>query len=544
MVRTHSLKFLIFNLFFLVSIASNALEIKEYPYGSLASLSKGAVVINKHNNGKKVFLDKHEALVYDLSEYDFSKRDSVDMKIGGIELTGDPASIYLLTDLAAGDFSIQVKDTAKDKFGELKNLEKLRYKLIAKTPLIKKDTIVAGLLLLCLSFVFFTSGSKRPGWQKFYKVVPALLMCYLLPAVFNSLGVISSDASGTYTFAKNYLLPASLVLMTISIDFKGIANLGLKSIWMFLTGTIGVVIGGPLAILIMSAISPETVGGVGPDAVWRGLSTLAGSWIGGGANQAAMLEVFEYNPQKYGAMVLVDIVVANIWMAFLLLGVGKAARIDRWLKADSSAIEDLKVKVENYSRGILRNPSLNDLIIILGIGVGVTAFGHLFSGWITNFFGEYKWSKDSVLTSGFFWLVVLSTTVGLILSFTKVRRYEGAGASKVGSVFIYILVATIGMKMDITQIFYNPLLIVVGLVWMAIHVGLLVLVAKLIKAPYFFLAVGSKANIGGAASAPVVAAAFHPALAPVGVLLAVLGYALGTYGALLCATLMEIASKV
>ena len=137
---------------------------------------------------------------------------------------------------------------------------------------------------------------------------------------------------------------------------------------------------------------------------------------------------------------------------------------------------------------------------------------------------------------------MMATTFGLILSFTKARQLEGAGASKIGSVFIYVLVATIGMKMDLFSILNQPGLIVAGLIWMAFHVGLLVGVAKLVKAPYFFLAVGSKANIGGAASAPVVAAAFHPALAPVGVLLAVLGYALGTYGAIFCAQLMELVS--
>lgn len=531
-------------LFFGLTFNANAIEIKELSKDSLRAASSDALVLTKHNSGKKVFLDKHEAVLYDLSEWDFEKRDSVDLIIGGVKLKTTPGTLFLISDLKPGSFKIEVNDTSYNKFGEINHFETASYKLIEKTPLVKKDTIVAGLLMLCLTFVFFTSGSKRPGWQKFYKYIPALLMCYLLPAILNSLGIVSSEASGTYSFAKNYLLPASLVLMTISIDFKGIANLGIKSIWMFLTGTVGVVIGGPLAILIMSYISPETVGGAGPDAVWRGLSTLAGSWIGGGANQAAMLEVFQYNPQKYGGMVLVDIVVANIWMAFLLLGVGKAAKIDKWLKADSSAIEELKVKVENYSKSITKIPSLNDMIIILGIGIGATALGHFLSGVITDYFSQFKWSHDSVLTSGFFWLVVLATTVGLVLSFTKIRRYEGAGASKMGSVFIYVLVATIGMKMDIMQIFENPLLIVVGLIWMAIHVGLLVIVAKIIRAPFFFLAVGSKANIGGAASAPVVAAAFHPALAPVGVLLAVLGYALGTYGALLCATLMEIASKV
>jgi uncharacterized membrane protein len=146
------------------------------------------------------------------------------------------------------------------------------------------------------------------------------------------------------------------------------------------------------------------------------------------------------------------------------------------------------------------------------------------------------------LTSQFFWLIVLATSFGLILSFTKARNYEGAGASRIGSLFIYFLVATIGMKMDISKIFENIGLFAVGGIWMAIHVILLLIVGKLIRAPYFFLAVGSKANIGGAASAPVVAGAFHPSLAPVGVLLAVLGYAFGTYGAWMCGLLMKAAA--
>jgi uncharacterized membrane protein len=148
------------------------------------------------------------------------------------------------------------------------------------------------------------------------------------------------------------------------------------------------------------------------------------------------------------------------------------------------------------------------------------------------------------LGSGFFWLISISTIIAVILSFTKAKNYEGAGASKIGSIFIYILVATIGMKMDLAMIFDNLGLIAIGAVWMTIHAGLLILVAKLIKAPYFFLAVGSQANVGGAASAPIVASAFHPSLATVGVLLAVFGYAIGTVGAILCTILLELASKV
>ena len=415
-------------------------------------------------------------------------------------------------------------------------------------PIFTNDAIVLGLLMLALGFVFFTSSQKTGFWYKFYKVVPALLMCYLLPAILNSLNIISDETSELYFIASRYLLPASLVLMTLSIDLKAIYNLGPKALIMFFTGTIGIIIGGPIAILLISAISPETVGGVGPDAVWRGLSTLAGSWIGGGANQAAMLEIFEYNPDLYGGMVLVDIVVANLWMAILLIGIGKSDRIDEWLKADNSAITKLKHQVTEYAESVTRVPSLTDFMIMLAIAFGAVGFAHWSADGIAEYlssnfeaFNDNK-SALSSFASTFFWMISIATAVGIVLSFTRAKEYEGAGASKIGSVFIYFLVATIGMKMDLTTVFDNPGLIAIGLVWMSIHAGLLILVAKLIKAPYFFLAVGSQANVGGAASAPVVAAAFHPSLATVGVLLAVFGYVVGTYGAILSTILMQIAA--
>jgi len=417
-------------------------------------------------------------------------------------------------------------------------------------PLIVNDTVVFGLLALALGFIFYTSSIKTGFWKKFYYVVPAVLMCYLLPAILASSGLISDDTSNLYFMASRYLLPAALVLMTLSIDLKAIANLGSKAIIMFLTGSVGIIIGGPIAILLVSIFSPETVGGNDFDAIWRGLSTIAGSWIGGGANQAAMLEIFQYNPEKYGGMVLIDIVVANVWMAIILLGVGKTEKIDKWLKADTSAIETLKIKVTEFTEKITRVPTLQDYMIMLCLAftaVGVAHFfGDVISTYLTSSFEAISDKKSflSFLGSGFFWMVVIATAVGIALSFTKAKNYEGAGASKIGGMFIYILVATIGMKMDLGKVLENPGLIAIGFIWITIHAGLLILVAKLIKAPYFFLAVGSQANVGGAASAPVVAAEFHPSLTSVGVLLAVLGYVVGTGGALLCAYLMEIASSL
>ena len=431
------------------------------------------------------------------------------------------------------------------------------------TPLFTDDTIVFGLLMLALGFIFYTESIKIGFWSKFYKIVPGLFVAYMIPALFTTLGLIAPEwetvgdsgetiqhSTNLYYVSSRYLLPAALVLMTLSIDLKAVFNLGWKALVMFFTGTIGIVIGGPIAILLISMVSPETVGGVGPDAVWRGLSTLAGSWIGGGANQTAMLEIYGYNQKLYGGMVFVDIVVANIWMAILLIGIGKRNSINKWLGADTSSIEALKEKVSTFTNKVKRNPSLTDLMIIAAIAFGTVSIAHLCSGYLANFFEGAITNIESATTrniftfleSKFFWMISIATIIAILLSFTKAKNYEGAGASKFGSVFIYILVASIGMKMDLTLIFDNTGLIVIGFVWMTIHAGLLILVAKLIKAPYFFLAVGSQANVGGAASAPIVASAFHPSLATVGVLLAVCGYAIGTVAAILCTILMELAA--
>lgn len=410
-------------------------------------------------------------------------------------------------------------------------------------PFFTNDAIVLGLLMLTLAFVFITSARKTGFWAKFYSIVPPLLMCYFLPALlYWPLGLVSGEESGLYFMASRYLLPAALILLCLGIDLKGVFNLGSKAIIMFLAATLGIVLGGPVALFVVLNLFPDILA-ASPEETWRGLSTVAGSWIGGGANQTAMKEIFEVPDNLFATMIVVDVVVANIWMGFLLYGTNISNRIDKFLKADNSAIEELKLKVEAYRAKVERIPGTADAIILMGIAFGGVALAHWGADVITPWMQKSETQLKSMgldsLTSGFFWLVVLSTTIGLLLSFTRAKAMEGVGASRWGSVFIYILVATIGMQMDLSQVFDNIGLFAIGIIWMLIHVGILFIVAKWIRAPFFFVAVGSQANVGGAASAPVVASAFSPALAPVGALMAVLGYALGTYGALIAAFLMR-----
>jgi len=405
-------------------------------------------------------------------------------------------------------------------------------------PLVTNDAVVLGILAAILGLVFWTSSRPDGFWKRFYTYVPALLLCYLVPAILNTLGVIDGHASKLYPVARDYLLPSALVLLCIAIDFGAIVRLGPKAIVMFLTGTVGIMFGAIASFEIMRLIHPETVAGE----TWRGMTTITGAWIGGGANQAAMKEVFEVDATLFGQFVAVDVLVANVWMAVLLFLASRAQAFDRWTGADLSAINALKARIETYQAEHARMPTLTDVMIILAVGIGVTGLSHAFTGptvgWIAGLPQEWR-LQDYSLTSSFFWIVVFATTFGLLLSFTRARSLEGAGASTIGSAMLYFLVATIGMQMDLNALLDRPWLFLLGLIWISVHGGLLLLMAKLIRAPLFFMAVGSQANVGGAASAPVVATAFHPALAPVGVLLAVLGYALGTYGAYLTGLMLR-----
>ena len=492
---------------------------------------------------KKLHIEELSNVLVDFSTLEMSKHtpDSVEVIVNKQRTVLDGLYPFIINGLDSSA-NVAIRVFTKNDTIVFASNAKSKLELTIKRkhrPVFADDRIVFGVLAIVLALIFYTSHSGSERWQKFYRIVPALLLCYLIPAILDMLGLISKEYSGLYPMARDYLLPGALILMTIGIDFKGILNLGPKAIIMFLTATVGIIIGGPIAILVYSLIDPDVVGGLGNEATWRGMATIAGSWIGGGANQNAMYETYKYAPELYGRMIVVDVVVANLWMAFLLWGAARAEKFDKWLRADTSSIEDLKKRVVDYQSSISRVPVLTDLMIILGITFGIVAISH-FAGKEFAVFCESALGKDSPFASSFFWLVVLATTGGLILSATKVRKYEGAGASKVGSVFIYILVATIGMKMELSEAIKEPELILVGIIWMIVHITILFIVAKIIKAPFFFVAVGSKANIGGAASAPIVAAAFHPSLASVGAILAVLGYALGTYGAILCAEMMHL----
>jgi uncharacterized membrane protein len=264
-------------------------------------------------------------------------------------------------------------------------------------PLVTNDAVVLGLLATILGLVFWTASRPDGFWKKFYSYVPALLLCYLAPAILNTLGVIDGSVSKLYPIARDYLLPSALVLLCIAIDFGAIVRLGPKAIIMFLTGTAGIMLGAVASFEIMRVIHPETVAGE----TWRGMTTITGAWIGGGANQAAMKEVFEVDANVFGQFVAVDVLVANVWTAVLLFMTGRAQAFDRWTGADLSAINALKVQVETFQASHARMPTLADVMVILAVGLGVTGLSHALTGPMLDWIGSLpqEWRlKDYSLT--------------------------------------------------------------------------------------------------------------------------------------------------
>ena len=395
-------------------------------------------------------------------------------------------------------------------------------------PLVQHPAGLLAVLLGVLAIIFWLADHPRIG--RFFKIIPALVFCYFVPTTLTTFGIIP-DASPLYVWIKTFILPASLLLLILSLDVVGILRLGPKAIIMLLAGTLGVLVGGPIALLICGPWLPEDA--------WRGMSALAGSWIGGGANFLAIGEQAGVSNAMLAAMVIPDVFVANVWMGILLYLSGHHKRIDKWNGANAEAIRDLERRMTDFQQRTIRPASMSDLMMILALGF----VGSWLSYKVGLLLPELATANSGTIISHATWKYLIITTVGVLLSFTAVRKLEGAGASKMGSVMIYLLVACIGAGADFRKIAEYPALLVMGMVWMTVHVIILLGVGKLIRAPIFFIAVGSQANIGGAASAPVVASAFHPSLAPVGALLAVAGYVLGTYVGLICMHILRAISQ-
>lgn len=379
-----------------------------------------------------------------------------------------------------------------------------------------------ALLVIYTSFIgiiYFIKAKTKFG--RMFNYVPPIIWVYFLPMLGTTLGIFPT-ASPFYDWVKNLLLPASLVLLLISADIKSMARLGPKAIGTMLFGTVGVIVGGPIALLLFKSWLP-------PD-TWMGMGALSGSWIGGSSNMVAIKESINCPSGIYGIMLVVDVLIGYGWMGIVLALSAFQDRIDKYFKVDRSIIDDLNRRVAEFQASHKRPMEFVDFAVILTVGLGAGYFSLQAGYWLP---------PVGKIISAFGWAIIISSTLGIIFSFTRLSRLESAGASHVGNFFLYLLLTTIGAQADLKAVFDAPLFLLVGVVWVLIHGIFLFVGGRILKAPMFLIATGSQANIGGVVSAPIVASVYQPSLAPVGLLLGIFGNIVGLYAGLLCATLLQ-----
>ena len=388
-----------------------------------------------------------------------------------------------------------------------------------EAALLTDPMAIFAFLAAIIAVVFWLSG--LPRLRTLFEITPPIIYAYFIPTLTTAAG-ITPAASPTYDWMQKYLLLFALLLLMITIDLRAIWRLKGMALLMLFADTLGIVIGGPIVFLIFGHWLP-------PEA-WKGLAALSGSWIGGSANMVAIQEGVGTPPSIMGPIIVVDTVVGYGWMGVLLFLSAFQSRFDRWNHARTEAIAETNAHLASLNQ---RRIPIDTRLALIIVGLG-------FAGTVLSIVAGQQMPSigNPTIISQSTWAILIVVTFGLILSFTPMSKLEAAGASKIGYAALYLLLTAIGAQANLRAVIDAPLFLAAGMVWIAIHVLVLLIAARLLRAPLFFFATGSMANVGGAVSAPIVAGVYHPAMAPIGLLMAVAGYALGIYAGFGCAWLL------
>ena len=381
--------------------------------------------------------------------------------------------------------------------------------------LISDGTGILVYLILLIGAIYRISELKFTA--PFFKYLPPVIWVYFLPMISSNLGIIPQDHD-LYLWIRTYMLPTALVLMLLSANVPALAKLGGKAILTVLAGTLGIALGAIISFSILQIWLPEEA--------WKGIGALTGSWIGGSANMVAVATSVGTPEAMLGPIIVVDTIIGYGWMGIVIALSVFQNRLDEKNKVDRSIVDELNKRMKNLYDTNRRPLKYIDLITMLAVGFGV--------GYAMVHLGEYLPDVGAVLTS-FGWAIILSSLIGIALSFTRLSDLEFAGASSVGSFFFYLLLATIGARADLAGILDAPVFLLAGILIIMIHATVLFTLGKMLKSPMFLIATASQSNIGGPITAPIIATVYQSSLAPVGLLMAVVCSISGTFVALFVA---------
>jgi len=365
------------------------------------------------------------------------------------------------------------------------------------------------ILLAVESAILFLAGNTRT--KKLFSFLPSMFWIYFLPMVLSTCGIIDAK-NPIYQVITRTFLPPALFLLLFNVDFKAIARLGPSALVMFFAGSFGIVLG----MIISFSIFKPLIG----QQFWGGFGALAASWTGGSANMIAVKEALNTPDPVFLPMVIVDTIVPYVWMGILVALASRQKIFDAWNHSDRRILDDLATRTEHFTQR--KDTSVHWAKAFLIIGAA------LLIGRLSQAASIYFPTGRNVL-SPYAWTIVLVTTTAIVLSFTPVSRIPHTGANKFGKWVLYFVLTSIGARASLNNAPQVGILIAAGVLVIVIHIGILLVTARLIRAPLFLVATASLSNIAGLVSAPVVAEVYQPGFASVGLLLAILGHTLGAY---------------
>ena len=381
-------------------------------------------------------------------------------------------------------------------------------------------TYLAVLMMIGASIVY----TEKKSQHKLFEYLPAIVIIYFVVMLASTFGLWQKTESvtATYKSVKSNLLPAMIFLMLLLADMREIFKLGKKMILTFLLASTSIALGFiGMFTLFHSSFGAEA---------WKPFSALSGSWMGGTANMVAIQGALDLPDSAMGYTLLIDSIDYAIWVMILLALVPFAKKFNTWTKADTSVIDEVGARLA-LKEEAKKPMDFASLFFLLGIALFVSALAQ---------YGASFLPATSFLTTTT-WIVIIATLAGILFAMTPLAKISGS--SELANIMLYLIVALIASRANFAELTQAPLYIFAGFVIITIHVVIMVIFAKLFKLDLFSLGVASLANIGGVASAPILASAYSKALIPIGVLMAMMGYILGTFGGLMVGKILEMIAR-
>ncbi len=372
-------------------------------------------------------------------------------------------------------------------------------------------TYLAILFAIC-GLIAMAEGANK---YRIFKIIPGIVILYFSVMLLSTfeLWTKTDSINTTYKAVKSNLLPSMIFLLLLKGDIRQIAALGPKMILAFITASLSIGLGFIITFLVLKAWLPDTA--------WMSFAALGGSWMGGTGNMVAVQGALNIPDASMGYTLLMDSINYAIWVMLLLAFVPLSPQFNKWTKSNTKLIDEVSARIEVKAQNSDAKINTSSLMFLIGIGLAASAFAQYLAGFL----------PESAFFSQTTWTVLIITVFGALGAMTKLGGI--AGSSELGNILLYGIVALIASRANFAELGQAHIFVAAGFMVLAVHAICMLVVAKLFKLDLFSCGVASLANIGGVASAPILAAAYSRALIPVGVLMAMLGYIIGTGGGLL-----------